>query len=394
MGIQRVLWVSIEYFWTNGLTFWFVSGFIQLWYLFVTSGVTEWSRQNGLYLEEEHLNWALSPCIVTVASVCFIELDMTAVMSTEIPDEIYEITKVIIILCLSNWAFISSHLYDELIMKAKFPLTLQQQWTQTHLHQHKYARVHTHTRTHTFLKGMNNSTRERGVWGAVWHITGSNLPVARGSAEWPQLGGWVGGQGCWGPSATDRHRQGAEVAEKSTTHTHTHTGTLKHIHTYSRWLPRCCLSLRYQGKAAACQGYATPGCQLQLPSMRVLFFCSRCSVFWHLSPCSLCMSMLCPASMTRASHSARWTSHVANLHSLDKSWSCQHFGKQMSFPPNNFAQTHCGHAVHLEVQVLNHIINTFCNPSMAKRYIYIIYNIYKYIYNIYTGLSQKIRILW
>lgn len=53
-----------------------------------------------------------------------------------------------------------------------------------------------------------------------------------------------------------------------------HTQT--HIHTYSLLLSHPCLSLGHQGKAGACQGYATPGCQLQLLSTRICFFCFSC----------------------------------------------------------------------------------------------------------------------
>lgn len=77
------------------------------------------------------------------------------------------------------------------------------------------------------------------------------------------------GQG-WGPLATDRHRQGAEAAEKKVHRTQ----TLKHTFTRTPLsLSHSCLSLPHQGKAGACQGYATPGCQLQLLSFaRVCFF--------------------------------------------------------------------------------------------------------------------------
>lgn len=106
------------------------------------------------------------------------------------------------------------------------------------------------------------------------------------------------GQG-WGPLATDRHRQGAEAAEKKVHRTQ----TLKHTFTRTPLsLSHSCLSLPHQGKAGACQGYATPGCQLQLLSFArvcffsffVVFFFFLTFSFWHLSPCSVCMSMLCP----------------------------------------------------------------------------------------------------
>lgn len=52
------------------------------------------------------------------------------------------------------------------------------------------------------------------------------------------------------------------------------TQTLKHTFTRTPLsLSHSCLSLPHQGKAGACQGYATPGCQLQLLSFaRVCFF--------------------------------------------------------------------------------------------------------------------------
>lgn len=78
----------------------------------------------------------------------------------------------------------------------------------------------------------------------------------------------IRGQGR-GPLATDRHRQGAEAAEKS--QRHTNNGT--HIHTYSPLLSFCCLQLPHQGKACARQGYATLVCQLPLLSTSVLFSC-------------------------------------------------------------------------------------------------------------------------
>lgn len=121
------------------------------------------------------------------------------------------------------------------------------------------------------------------------------------------------------------------------------TQTLKHTFTRTPLsLSHSCLSLPHQGKAGACQGYATPGCQLQLLSFArvcffsffVVFFFFLTFSFWHLSPCSVCMSMLCPPptptpSMTRASHSARWTSRLANLPYTPfmRSWSCHCFEK-------------------------------------------------------------------
>ena len=150
--------------------------------------------------------------------------------------------------------------------------------TSTALNTDTFASAHPHTPTHTytltFLKGMNNSTQERGVWGAVWHIAGTNLPAARGSAEWTQLGGWFGARAGAPWRQTDTAKELRQ--RKSLPHTNTKT----HIHTYSLWLSHSCLSLPHQGKAGACQGYATPGCQLQLLLMRGYFFCFCCVFFF------------------------------------------------------------------------------------------------------------------
>lgn len=87
----------------------------------------------------------------------------------------------------------------------------------------KSTKANTHIlRTLTFLKGMNNGTQERGVRGAVWHIAGTNLPAARGKCWVDTAQRLTVGQGL-GPLATDRHQQGAEAAERSTTHKHWNT---------------------------------------------------------------------------------------------------------------------------------------------------------------------------
>lgn len=63
----------------------------------------------------------------------------------------------------------------------------------------------------------------------------------------------------------------------------------------------------------------------------VYFFCFCCFLSFLASVALLpvCVHAVSP-SMTRASHSARWTSHLANLHFLHKSWSCYSFENQMA----------------------------------------------------------------
>lgn len=134
----------------------------------------------------------------------------------------------------------------------------------------------------------------------------------------------IRGQG-WGPLATDRYCQGAEAAEKSTTHTHTHKTTAKPTfnHTLLCFHPLVFHFLikerRLHVKDMPPPGASCSSCQCVYFCFFVVLFFSFFFFFWHLSPCSVGMSMLCPPSMTRASHSARWTSHLANLHSLHKS---------------------------------------------------------------------------
>lgn len=132
----------------------------------------------------------------------------------------------------------------------------------------------------------------------------------------------IRGQG-WGPLATDRYCQGAEAAEKSTTHTHTKQQQNPHsiIPSFAFTL----LSFTFLSRKGDCMSRI---CHPRVPAAApvsvctfvfLLYFSFLFFFFWHLSPCSVGMSMLCPPSMTRASHSARWTSHLANLHSLHKS---------------------------------------------------------------------------
>ena len=189
---------------------------------------------------------------------------------------------------------------------------------------------------------MNNSTQERGVWGALWHIAGTNLPAARGSAEWTQLGGWCGARAGAPWRQTDTAKELRQRKKKKST-AHKHSDTHSHV---LLSLSHSCLSLPHQGKAGACQGYATPGCQLQLLSIaRVCFFsfffffllcCGFFSDFLFLASVALlrvhvhAVSPPPPTpSMTRASHSARWTSRLANLPDTPsmRSWSCHGFEK-------------------------------------------------------------------
>lgn len=71
-----------------------------------------------------------------------------------------------------------------------------------------------------------------------------------------------------------------------------------------------------------------------------LFFLFCFFFLFGICRLALCACQCCVPSVTRATHSARWTSHQANLHSLHKSWCCHSFEQQMAFPTNNFAQTH------------------------------------------------------
>ena len=70
---------------------------------------------------------------------------------------------------------------------------------------------------------MNNSTQERGVWGALWHIAGTNLPAARGSAEWTQLGGWCRARAGAPWRQTDTTKELRQRKKKSTAHKHSNT---------------------------------------------------------------------------------------------------------------------------------------------------------------------------
>lgn len=70
---------------------------------------------------------------------------------------------------------------------------------------------------------MNNSTQERGVWGALWHIAWTNLPAARGSAEWTQLGGWCGARAGAPWRQTDTAKELRQRKKKSTAHKHSNT---------------------------------------------------------------------------------------------------------------------------------------------------------------------------
>lgn len=172
------------------------------------------------------------------------------------------------------------------------------------------ALTHTHIFTLTFLKGMNNSTQESGVCVALWHIAGTNLPVARGSAEWTQLSGWCGARA----GAPRRQTDTAKELRQRKSPPHKHWNTRSHILLYS--LSRSRLSLLNQGKAGACQGYATLRCQLQLPSIRVLSFVVFLYFFSSLASVALLLVHVhaVSPSMTRASHGARWTSNLANIH--------------------------------------------------------------------------------
>lgn len=118
---------------------------------------------------------------------------------------------------------------------------------------HKNAPTHPHPLI--FLKGMNNR-KEKMVCGAVWHIAGTNLPAARGSAEWTQLRGWFGAR------AGAPWRQKDTAKELRQRNSLPHTNNTTHIHTYPPLLSHSCLSPSHQGKAGTRQGYATLGCQL------------------------------------------------------------------------------------------------------------------------------------
>lgn len=115
---------------------------------------------------------------------------------------------------------------------------------QTLLHRHTYTPQY----TQTFLKGMNNSTQEREVCGVVWHIAGTNLPAARGSAEWTQLCGWFGARagGPLGDRQTPPRSWGS--GKKYTTHTHTHKSQNTHTRLFAFML--LSFTLSHQGETS------------------------------------------------------------------------------------------------------------------------------------------------
>lgn len=140
---------------------------------------------------------------------------------------------------------------------------------------------------------MNNSTRERRVWGAPWHIAGTNLPAARGSAEWTQL---IRGQG-WGPLG-DRQTPPRSWGSRKVYHTYIVKCTFSHTH--SPLLSHSCLSLLYQGKG----GCMSRICHPRMPAVAPVNACTFLLFFllFFFLPflasvaLFLCMSMLCPLS--------------------------------------------------------------------------------------------------
>lgn len=149
------------------------------------------------------------------------------------------------------------------------------------MHTHKLNDRH----TFTFLKGTNNSTPERGVWGAVWHIAGTNLPAARGSAEWTQLGGWFGARA----GAPWRQTDTAKKLRQRKSLQHTNTKMYILTHSPFAFTILSFTSLSRKG------GFMSRICHPRMPAAAPVDVCTFVFVFWHLSPCSLCMSLLCPS---------------------------------------------------------------------------------------------------
>lgn len=159
---------------------------------------------------------------------------------------------------------------------------------------------------------MNNSTQERGVWGAVWHIAGTNLPAARGSAEWTQLGGWSGARAGapWRQTDTaEELRQRKEKVYHTQTLKRTFTRALLRFHTLVS--PFLIKGRRVPVKDTPPPGASCSSCRrLCISVVFVLFFFPFLSFLASVALLLVHVHAVSP-SMTRASHSARWTSHLA-----------------------------------------------------------------------------------
>lgn len=254
--------------------------------------------------------------------VSFIELEITAVIMTEIPDGIYKLQKIIIILYFGNLAYVHENL---------------NKWAPSflkHFNSIKHRRIRMSASAHTHLLSSRAWTiahRREGceercgiLLGLIYQRQGE---VLSGHSSAVDSGPGLGPLG-------DRQTllRSWCSGKKSTTHKHTFTRTLFCFHTLVFLL--VIKERRVPVKDMPPPGASCSSCRRVYVSFVFLAFSFFLSfLFWHLSPCSLCMSMLCPPSMTRASHSARWTSHLVNLHSLHKSWSCHSFEKQMVFSP-------------------------------------------------------------
>lgn len=229
---------------------------------------------------------------------------------------------------------------------------------------------------------MNNSTQERGVWGALWHIAWTNLPAARGSAEWTQLGGWCGARAGAPWRQTDTAKELRQRKKKSTAHKHSNT----HSHVlpfrfHTLVFPFLIKERRVPVKDMPPPGASCSSCRLRVCVSLVFllcFFFSWLSLFGicRLAPCACpcCVPPPTPTpSMTRASHSARWTSRLANLPYTPfmRSWSCHCFEKTNGISATWQLCTNTFWSFGYVLRAIRSIITTLENLTKGLSFIYL-----------------------
>lgn len=136
--------------------------------------------------------------------------------------------------------------------------------------------------SHPSLKGRNNSTQESGCeqrCGILLGLIYQRLrEVLSGHSSAADSGPGLGAP--WRQTDTaEELRQ-----RKSRLHTNSKTPPL------ASFLSHLCLSLGYQGKRARVKEMPPSSASCMYFSSVVVFY-----TIWHLLPCSLCLSMLCPS---------------------------------------------------------------------------------------------------